>query len=50
VRILEKEGIKYELSPTGIMVEGKSSDILRIAGKMHTPALKMGINGLGNHL
>jgi uncharacterized protein (TIGR00106 family) len=43
VKILEKEGIKYELSPTGTLVEGRSSDIFRVAGKMHTAALKMGI-------
>lgn len=43
VRILEKESVKYDIGPMGTMVEGKSSDIFRIAGKMHRAALKIGI-------
>ena len=43
VRVLEKEKIRYEVSPTGTLLEGKYSDILRVAGKMHSAALKKGI-------
>jgi uncharacterized protein (TIGR00106 family) len=44
VRVLEKEGMKYELSPMGTLVEGKTSDILALVRKMHEAALKKGIN------
>jgi uncharacterized protein (TIGR00106 family) len=43
VRVLEKEGAKYELSPMGTLIEGKASDIFSIARKMHEAALKKGI-------
>ncbi len=43
VKVLEKSGIKYELSPMGTLIEGKASDIFRIAGKMHESALRKGI-------
>ncbi|MBI2487935.1 MAG: MTH1187 family thiamine-binding protein [Deltaproteobacteria bacterium] len=43
VRVLEKEKIKYEVSSMGTLIEGKVSDIFRIAEKMHETALKKGI-------
>lgn len=44
VRVLEKEGTKYELSPMGTLIEGKASDILALVRKMHEAAFKKGIN------
>lgn len=44
VRVMEGQGLKYELSPMGTLVEGKPSDIFRVAGKMHNSALKKGIS------
>ncbi len=44
VRVLEKEGTKYELSPIGTLIEGKASDILTLVRKMHEAALKKGVN------
>ena len=43
VRVLRKEKINYEVSPMGTLIEGKASDILRVAGKMHESALKKGV-------
>lgn len=43
IRTLQNEKIKYEVSPMGTLIEGKASDIFRIAGKMHETALKKGI-------
>jgi uncharacterized protein (TIGR00106 family) len=43
VGVLEKEKIKYEISPMGTLIEGKASDIFRIVGKMHETALKKGV-------
>lgn len=43
VRVLEKEGTKYELSPMGTLVEGGASDILALVRKMHEAAFKKGI-------
>ena len=44
VKVLEKEGAKYELSPMGTLIEGKASDIFTLVRKMHEGALKKGIN------
>jgi len=43
VKVLEKEKIKYEVSPTGTLLEGKHSDIFRIASKMHSATMRKGI-------
>ena len=43
VNVLDGENIKYEVSPTGTLIEGSTADIFRIAGNMHTAALNMGI-------
>ena len=43
VKVLEKEGIKYEVSPAGTIIEGKKSDIFRAASKMHSAVFKKGI-------
>lgn len=42
VKVLEKEKIKYEVSSMGTLLEGKHSDIFRVASKMHMAALKKG--------
>lgn len=43
VNVLEGENIKYEISPTGTLIEGSTEDIFRISGMMHTAALNMGV-------
>ena len=43
VKVLEGEDIRYEISPTGTLIEGSTEDIFRIAGSMHSAALSMGI-------
>ena len=44
VRVLQNEKVNYEVSPMGTLIEGKISDILRVAGRMHDSALRKGIN------
>jgi len=43
VRVLQNEKVNYEVSPMGTLIEGKISDILRVAGRMHESALQKGI-------
>jgi len=43
VKVLEKENVRYEVSPVGTLLEGKNADILRIAAKMHSAAFRKGI-------
>ena len=43
VKVLEKENVKYEVSPVGTLLEGKNADIFRIAAKMHSASFKKGI-------
>ncbi|HEY7535452.1 MAG TPA: MTH1187 family thiamine-binding protein [Thermodesulfobacteriota bacterium] len=44
VKVLQKEGVTYELSPMGTLIEGKTSEIFTIVRKMHEAVLKKGIN------
>jgi uncharacterized protein (TIGR00106 family) len=43
VKVLEKEGAKYEISPMGTLIEGEASDIFTFVRKMHEAALRKGI-------
>ncbi|MCI0453561.1 MAG: MTH1187 family thiamine-binding protein [Candidatus Dadabacteria bacterium] len=43
VKVLEKEGAKYEISPMGTLIEGEASDIFTFVRKMHEAALKRGM-------
>ncbi len=43
IRVLEKEHMKYEISPMGTLIEAEISDVFRVASKMHKSALRMGI-------
>ena len=43
IRVLEKEGMKYEISPMGTLIEAEISDVFRVAGRMHKSAFGMGI-------
>jgi uncharacterized protein (TIGR00106 family) len=44
VKVLQKEGIKYEISPMGTIIEGRVSIIFSAVRKMHEAALKKGIS------
>ena len=39
----ENKNVKYEVSSMGTLIEGKTSDILTLARKMHEAAFKKGI-------
>jgi uncharacterized protein (TIGR00106 family) len=43
IRVLEKEGIKYEISPMGTLIEANTSDVFRVVNKMHKSAFVKGI-------
>lgn len=43
IRVLEKEGMKYEISPMGTLIEAEISDVFRVAGKMHKSVFGKGI-------
>jgi uncharacterized protein (TIGR00106 family) len=43
LRILKKEGVRYELSSMGTNIEGDLKDLIRIALKMHESPFKKGI-------
>jgi uncharacterized protein (TIGR00106 family) len=43
VKVLEKENIKYEISPMGTLIEAEISDVLRVANKMHESVFEKGI-------
>lgn len=43
IGVLEKEGMKYEISPMGTLIEAEVSDVFRVASKMHKSAFGMGI-------
>ncbi len=43
IRVLEKAGVKYEVGPMGTLIEGKPTDVLRMAARMHESAFKRGI-------
>ena len=38
IRVLEKEGLNYELTSMGTIIEGDLDRILRVVGKMHQAA------------
>jgi uncharacterized protein (TIGR00106 family) len=42
ITVLEKEGMKYEISPMGTLIEAEISDVFRVASRMHKPAFGMG--------
>lgn len=46
VKVLEKEGVAYKISPMGTLIEGKTQDILTLAGKMHEAAFQRGVKRL----
>ncbi len=41
-RIVEDEGLKYQITPTGTVVEGNLSLIMNVAQKMHQVPFSMG--------
>ena len=42
LRVLEAEGVQYEVGPMGTSVEGDLDTLLRIARKMHEACFKLG--------
>ncbi|MCS6817677.1 MAG: MTH1187 family thiamine-binding protein [Blastocatellia bacterium] len=42
VRVLEKAGVPYEISPMGTLFEGELRDIFSLARKMHEAAFRHG--------
>jgi uncharacterized protein (TIGR00106 family) len=43
LRILRKEGVRYELTSMGTNIEGDLKDLVRIALKMHEAPFKKGV-------
>lgn len=43
VKVLEIDEVKYEIGPTGTLIEGESSVIFELAAKMHESAYARGI-------
>ena len=44
VKVLEDEGVGYEISPMGTLIEGNVEDIFRVVDKMHASAFSRGVN------
>ncbi len=42
VRVLEKAGVSYEISPMGTLFEGELKDIFSLARKMHDAVFRHG--------
>ena len=43
IRVLEKEGLNYELTSMGTIIEGDLDRILRVVGKMHQAVFTGGV-------
>jgi len=41
-KIVEDEGLKYQVTPTGTVIEGDLSQIINVAQKMHQVPFSMG--------
>ena len=42
VRVLEKEGVKYEVTAMGTIVEGELKELFQLAEKMHRAVFRKG--------
>ena len=43
IRVLEKAGVSYEISPMGTLFEGDLKDVLSLARRMHEAAFRQGV-------
>jgi len=43
VKLLEKDGAKYEVTPMGTIVEGELKELLRLAERMHRAVIGRGV-------